>query len=789
MIAQTLWRAMPAALLLLAGCSALQIDVDVYTGKLDGNPDLQIQHYTALAVAARPMLESISRANQSLASTDADWPYREALKSSLCHALLVFEGDSDGKLDVIAFRARTKCADEDGVDPGGLGQHYKDLQACLAGQSRSTDCQVAMKSLDRTIVELADRLLLGANTVQLRLQQGRDRDDKGPSETVRNDLALIQSLGNTLLVHASDLMRQREHLARMNDKALVDADRGAQQRALDRIDRWLDRPSTAQAAASAPAAASAAIGKNAPASGAKSAKAAKVQSPPAPAAATPATEVHAPSGPNTVSEGDAARQMRLLSETTSLGRVLPKEVAAQLAESAGKGGGGPGVKLDGNNLPLWIERMSKNTAALTDDQRRQVREASNVLGVNAGGQVCLLQPGPGEEALACPRNQRLDMAERFISTLKLRKVELLATGRAADADLVQQAVNAAYDLRTSMMYLRPAGDYLRSVYTASAYQQATEYRYRNMLDDWSRYLNHWGERNGPFAEVDKLAWQNINRVNVSGGGNTNYVVAKDDVGNWYVKAYDAKPDPIIKAASSLALYNSGARLKTNLLARREDLRRMNDPTTSAEERQQLRDALREGDDTADATTLAKVQTQQRGRYQQESRGLATQLADAIDTLAAAARQAAASPAAPAPTGCKLPALAERTQGGARLDGLAAAQDSLRGAEKSLGNAMQVEATAGSSSTALRAKTREALEALESAHDKALLALSVYAESLPRAMKPDGEEGCSTDTRWSAGAAAQTAVRQPLVKLAAARRAAVNRYIERLEDLSDVAAAP
>ena len=55
-------------------------------------------------------------------------------------------------------------------------------------------------------------------------------------------------------------------------------------------------------------------------------------------------------------------------------------------------------------------------------------------------------------------------------------------------------------------------------------------------------------------------------MRVAGAGNTNYVVAKDDIGNWYVKSYSADPEPIIKAAKSMALFATGIGMKKNLLA-------------------------------------------------------------------------------------------------------------------------------------------------------------------------------------------------------------------------------
>jgi len=50
----------------------------------------------------------------------------------------------------------------------------------------------------------------------------------------------------------------------------------------------------------------------------------------------------------------------------------------------------------------------------------------------------------------------------------------------------------------------------------------------------------------------------------------NYVIAKDDIGNWYVKNYSADTEPIIKAAKSLALFGMGGQMGTNLLGSQDD---------------------------------------------------------------------------------------------------------------------------------------------------------------------------------------------------------------------------
>jgi hypothetical protein len=59
----------------------------------------------------------------------------------------------------------------------------------------------------------------------------------------------------------------------------------------------------------------------------------------------------------------------------------------------------------------------------------------------------------------------------------------------------------------------------------------------------------------------------VNQVRVSGAGRTNYAIAKDDVGNWYVKSYSSNPEDIIKSAKNLAMFSAGNAMGANFLAR------------------------------------------------------------------------------------------------------------------------------------------------------------------------------------------------------------------------------
>ena len=69
------------------------------------------------------------------------------------------------------------------------------------------------------------------------------------------------------------------------------------------------------------------------------------------------------------------------------------------------------------------------------------------------------------------------------------------------------------------------------------------------------------------GEIDKQFWQNINSVRVAGAGKTNYVIAKDDIGNWYIKRYSSDPEDIIKSAQKLAMFNLGAQMNLDLVSR------------------------------------------------------------------------------------------------------------------------------------------------------------------------------------------------------------------------------
>jgi hypothetical protein len=195
------------------------------------------------------------------------------------------------------------------------------------------------------------------------------------------------------------------------------------------------------------------------------------------------------------------------------------------------------------------------------------------------------------------RIDRQDILDQVISELEYAYIfEVQSAGRnGAGAERLAQALQAAKDYRTGMIYIRPASTYLRSSYPAATLQgNSGVVEWENLLDDASA-------RGLPFAgegivndtlmdsrirdinqELDKQFWVNINRVHLRGGGDTNQVVVKDDIGNWYVKGYSNDPKNIIQSARNLALFSLGSKYEADLVNRGKDAANGPGETTSLE---------------------------------------------------------------------------------------------------------------------------------------------------------------------------------------------------------------
>lgn len=163
----------------------------------------------------------------------------------------------------------------------------------------------------------------------------------------------------------------------------------------------------------------------------------------------------------------------------------------------------------------------------------------------------------------------LDQAIRELEQAQIQAIRENGEGSPEVAN-IRAALKAAFDYRGRKVFIRPPSAYLRAGLPASVFQGKQDISFRNnMLQD------HMGQAIRPFKqrklkhqirkELDAQNWQNINSVRVAGGGNTNYAIAKDPVGNWYVKSYATDVANIIKSVKGLALYSAGRNRGLDLL--------------------------------------------------------------------------------------------------------------------------------------------------------------------------------------------------------------------------------
>lgn len=158
--------------------------------------------------------------------------------------------------------------------------------------------------------------------------------------------------------------------------------------------------------------------------------------------------------------------------------------------------------------------------------------------------------------------------DQLLDSLRLLLAQQVQAGGSGSAAAIRtaQSIEVVEAQRAGLIYLRPASAYLRSSYPATSLQPGMDAKWKNTLArNFLRSIPLLGELRSPdemrrlrvFAEIDRQSWQTVNTVRLEGAGSTNYAIAKDDIGNWYAKAYSADPKEIIKGAKSLAMYSMG----------------------------------------------------------------------------------------------------------------------------------------------------------------------------------------------------------------------------------------
>lgn len=896
------------AALLLGGCSALQVDVDVYKGALLNQKEVQQRQYAYMAISAEPLIRRMREATESRQKACGDCADASALRAALevlNDVLAMYTGHSEG----------LKAAQSSDAQ-GGIRSLTAELTNAYArpgnGPERQMAIDNAVQRLNEALIYFAQRILFIVNNETLFAELA----PAGP-DSLKAQKSVLQSLGNTLLVHANDLTRQRDRdlaLQRRVVSEKVAIERAFRVTPAVAFDLIVDQARRAAAApppeaASGPnrtdddkarlaalqrdlgaarqalqdyrqgqvglaAAFSTLVGDPrrllADLTGKPSATEARALDSDRKAIAAlyptrPADDAdRTPAGAlaplrqwlerergSSVAlerkqrlallaghlETDQARLLADIAATATRADVLEAMrrrldqdatlAARQLGDLQARA-----TALDKEEQALaqhigqrdrrFAEALAAETRARTsaDEGQRIVTvltrlreevldlaratDVADEAGVHAllKARVAALKPGvqgaeprsadleatrrwlerrspaapricPGDPGDSCAGTDQLDVVDSLITGLRVQRVQALARGDTQAASDLLAAINAAYDQRTAMIYLRPASDYLRSVHSASDLQDAAEPQYRNMLNDWWRYLRPaWqGNPDNDEArrklELEKLYWQNINRVTLNGGGATNYALAKDDVGNWYVKAYSADPEAIFKSATQLAMFNVGKRLNVNLL-QRHDLQSRLDASTDSTERERLSAQL-DRLDSQDGRPLLSLQARYARQYAETTRDhgvrLHKALTEASRELTRITDQAAADKAEACP-------MAELQRALSALD--APILGPARGQLDTL------IANPGA------AEPQALVVSYEGALQAGLTALHRYGVQAQRTLDESTASGCEAGWRRGLARRLQAWTQERMLDLARERRAAIDRYEDALANITEVA---
>ena len=216
--------------------------------------------------------------------------------------------------------------------------------------------------------------------------------------------------------------------------------------------------------------------------------------------------------------------------------------------------------------------------------KNKTNESSGDPSTDLSSTIATLQQTPEPLRVPSPQEtQGLDAKEvmdQLIATLKYEHIAAVREGgeQSTIAQQIEKSLKTAYTHRASMVLIRPALAFLRSSYPSPALQEEAPLEWKNMLTENAfrsiPFTSNFVTGKSLYADstlrvqsqIDKLFWHNVNRIKLNGAGDTNYVLIKDDIGNWTVKNYSANPRDIINSATNLAMFGFGGSA-TNFLDR------------------------------------------------------------------------------------------------------------------------------------------------------------------------------------------------------------------------------
>lgn len=169
------------------------------------------------------------------------------------------------------------------------------------------------------------------------------------------------------------------------------------------------------------------------------------------------------------------------------------------------------------------------------------------------------KPGlPPPPPCECAPTTPLAVLDALLARLRYLQIDAtLADGAtSARAARVHDAIQLAQAHRTGFARLRPAFEYLRSSSPASSLQQAPLLLTQRILGN-PYPTEQSADELATAVSLDKQFWRNVNSVVVDGVGRTQYVIAKDDIGNWQVKSVSNDVSELMQTLGGLATFGLG----------------------------------------------------------------------------------------------------------------------------------------------------------------------------------------------------------------------------------------
>lgn len=242
----------------LCACSVLQIDVDEYKGPMANHEDIQLRQYVALATSAKPIIVALrnnyildddSYESDKNSDKEADrncltgkdhrddmddyigCTFKLNIAYFLNSILALYENTKNlkdkidknqnqlGETASSSGRKQKKDlpAEDDARDKFGITALTKKFieatEKANEHQDESTlnDLRIAKERLNDALIIFAEKILYTVNNHQL-------ANGSKNKESFARKLAVLQSLGNTLVVHSDDLRKRATHNQRLEDR-------------------------------------------------------------------------------------------------------------------------------------------------------------------------------------------------------------------------------------------------------------------------------------------------------------------------------------------------------------------------------------------------------------------------------------------------------------------------------------------------------------------------------------------------------------------------------------------